>query len=283
VTTATKKNRPKRRAIRARKPDSAVEYTYALKVVTAQMTAYNRFQWPESGPVEAPDWNPAPECGGGLHGWLMGEGDVSASGSLHTDPAARWLVLRVEKSTIIDLGGKVKFPRCGVVFCGARDEATAEIRRLGATGAIIYGTSTSGYRGTSTSGYHGTSTSGDYGTSTSGYRGTSTSGDYGTSTSGDYGTSTSGDGGTSTSGDYGTSTSGDGGTSTSGYRGTSTSGDYGTSTSGDGGELRIRWHDGKRYRCAVFYVGEDGIEANVPYRVDGNGKPVRADGKEQPR
>ena len=25
------------------------------------------FVWPESGPVEAPDWDPKPECGGGLH------------------------------------------------------------------------------------------------------------------------------------------------------------------------------------------------------------------------
>ncbi len=143
------------------------------------------------------------------------------------------------------------------------------------------GTSTSGNGGTSTSGNGGTSTSGDYGTSTSGNGGTSTSGDGGTSTSGDGGTSTSGYGGTSTSGDYGTSTSGNGGTSTSGDGGTSTSGYGGTSTSGYGGEIRIRWWCGstQRYRLAVGYVGEDGIEADVAYVVRDDGRLVRRDGR----
>ena len=67
----------------------------------------------------------------------------------------------------------------------------------------------------------------------------------------------------------GTSTSGDGGTSTSGYGG--------TSTSGYGGALLIRWHDGKRYRIATFYVGEDGIEENVAYRVNERGEAVRVE------
>ena len=68
-----------------------------------------------------------------------------------------------------------------------------------------------------------------------------------------------------------------GGTSTSGDGGTSTSGDGGTSTSGYGGTLLIRWHDGKRYRIATFYVGEDGIEENVAYRVNERGEAVRVE------
>ena len=59
--------------------------------------------------------------------------------------------------------------------------------------------------------------------------------------------------------------------------GTSTSGDGGTSTSGYGGTLLIRWHDGKRYRIATFYVGEDGIEENVAYRVNERGEAVRVE------
>ena len=65
----------------------------------------------------------------------------------------------------------------------------------------------------------------------------------------------------------GTATAGYAGTATAGVYGTATAGDYGTATAGCGGEIRIRWYDGKRHRLAVGYVGEDGIEANVPYVV----------------
>jgi len=35
-----------------------------------------------------------------------------------------------------------------------------------------------------------------------------------------------------------------------------------------GGEIRIRWWDGVRYRLAVGYVGEGGIEPDTKYRVE---------------
>lgn len=47
-----------------------------LRVCDVDGKSHGGFQWPESGPVAAPDWNPEPRCGGGLHGWLWGEGDV---------------------------------------------------------------------------------------------------------------------------------------------------------------------------------------------------------------
>jgi hypothetical protein len=81
-------------------------------------------------------------------------------------------------------------------------------------------------------------------------------------------------GGTATAGHNGTATAGDYGTATAGYRGTATAGHNGTATAGDGGILNIRWWDGNRYRLAVFYVGEDGIEPNVAYRCE-NGKAVK--------
>ena len=65
---------------------------------------------------------------------------------------------------------------------------------------------------------------------------------------------------------YGKHTTGDGGTATSGYRGTSTSGYYGT--------LVIAWHDEWRRRIAVAYVGEAGIKADTPYRLDDGGNFV---------
>ena len=60
----------------------------------------------------------------------------------------------------------------------------------------------------------------------------------------------------------GTATAGEGGTATAGYRG--------TATAGDGGLLVLKYWDvtGVRNRIATAYVGEDGIEANTPYRYD---------------
>ena len=81
-------------------------------------------------------------------------------------------------------------------------------------------------------------------------------------TSGYKGQSTSGHKGQSTSGDYGQSTSGDKGQSTSGHKG--------QSTSGDKGILVLSWWDGThvRRRTEIAYVGENGIKANVPYRLN---------------
>ena len=243
------------------------ETVFVLKSVNADLTAYNNFQWKESGIVTCEDWNPEPECGNGLHGFLWGEGNGYLA---NWDKDAKWLVLEVEKDSIVKLDGKVKFPSCEVIFCGTRKDATDFIISKGAKGNVIGAYVISGDNGTSTSGYKGTSTSG--------FNGTSTCGDRGTSTSGDFGTSTSGFKGTSTSGHYGTSTSGDVGTSTSGDKGTSTSGHYGTSTSGDKGTLIIKYWDkiNKRSKVATAYVGEDGIEPNVPYKLDENNKFVKA-------
>ena len=93
-----------------------------LRTCRADMTSHDGFRWPESGPVEAPNWNPEPICGGGLHGLLWGEGDGSL---LCWEPDAKWLVVRVE--AWVDLIGKVKFPRGEVLFAGERDEATRRV------------------------------------------------------------------------------------------------------------------------------------------------------------
>jgi hypothetical protein len=253
-----------------------------IKTVSQDMTARKGFKYPKKGLVKAPDWDPIPVCGKGLHGLLWGTGDYSL---LNWDPDAKWLALEADPTTLVDLKGKVKFPEGEVVCCGDRKTVTDYVRERAPNGTLVIGsfvttgdyrTSTSGDRGTSTSGDRGTSTSGDRGTSTSGDYGTSTSGDYGTSNSGYGGTSTSGTEGTSTSGNLGTSTSGDWGTSTSGYGGTSTSGVCGTSTSGEGGTLVIKWYNKKeeRYMLAVGYVGKNGIKPNVPYVCNENGELV---------
>jgi hypothetical protein len=48
-------------------------------------------------------------------------------------------------------------------------------------------------------------------------------------------------------------------------------------SAGPGGLLAAPWHDGTRWRLAVGYVGENGIEPNVAYRVDDRGRFVRVE------
>ena len=242
-----------------------------LRTCNADMTSYEGFKWPESGHVEAPDWEATDDCRNGLHGFLWGEGNSALA---DWSPAARWIVAEV--SEWIDLNGKVKFPSANVIFCGDRKSATDFLRANGATGAVIGAFATAGYRGTATAGNGGTATAGDRGTATAGREGTATAGNggtatagyRGTATAGDMGTATAGDYGTATAGDYGTATAGCLGTATAGYGGTATAGYYGTATAGDRGAICIKWRDGSRYRIAVGYIGEDGLKPNTPYRCE---------------
>jgi hypothetical protein len=69
-----------------------------LKTTNPDLTSRNGFQWPDSGYVECPDWDPAPQCGNGLHGLLWGEGD---GGLLNWDSDAKWLVVEVDEEDVI--------------------------------------------------------------------------------------------------------------------------------------------------------------------------------------
>ena len=132
-----------------------------LRTCAADGTSHGRFVWPDVGPVACSDWKSTAECGHGLHGALWGEGD----GSLFRWSAdARWQVLEVPTDTIVDLGGKVKFPAAVVLFTGDRLAATAFLAQRALGRAIIGGTATAGYRGTATAGDRGTATAGDRGT-----------------------------------------------------------------------------------------------------------------------
>ena len=174
---ASRKNAKNKKTIT---PDTVL----VLRTCAPDMISHSGFRWPESGPVECPDWDPNPRCGGGLHGFLWGEGKGDL---LNWDPDARWLVVEVLASDVVDLDGKVKFPRGVVVHCGDRKSATELIQRPGK--AVIGGTATAGYSG--------------------------------------------------------------------------------TATAGDCGIISIRWWYGDRYRLAIGYVGEDGIEPNTAYCVSG--------------
>ncbi|EPW1765506.1 hypothetical protein ACWEWS_002839 [Pseudomonas aeruginosa] len=282
------------------------ETALVLRTCSADLTSHGGFQWPDKigAVVEAPDWKKDNKCGHGLHGWLFGQGDHGCSSTVG-GADAKWLVVEVGLSDLIALGGKVKFPRCTIRHIGDRASATqflianepraAGVAVIGATlqagdkelcqvGA--YGTATAGYKGTATAGYNGTATAGDEGTATAGdegtatagYNGTATAGRWGTATAGDEGTATAGYNGTATAGRWGTATAGDEGTATAGDKGTATAGYKGTATAGEKGEIRIRYWDEKadRYRTVIGYIGEDGLEPNVPYRLNADHKFARS-------
>ena len=165
--------RKKKTAAPAPAESAEPKYVYVLRTCNADMTSYGGFRWPESGPVEAPDWDSSPRCGGGLHGFLHGEGD----GALASwDADAKWLVVSVAEDLIVQLDGKVKFPRGIVEFAGDRLAATTYISKRVGPRAVVGGTATAGYGGTATAGDWGTATAGDRGTATAGDGGTATAG-----------------------------------------------------------------------------------------------------------
>jgi len=55
-----------------------------------------------------------------------------------------------------------------------------------------------------------------------------------------------------------------------------TGGNSATMTGGDNSVMHFTYFDGKRTRTIISYVGEDGIEPNVPYTLDTKNKVVKA-------
>ena len=210
-----------------------------LKTVNARMESYGGFLWPNSGKVVAPDWNPEPVCGGGLHGLLWGEGGVD---HLDFHAEAKWLVCEIDADAAVSIDGdKIKVPECTVVHCGDRASATQYLYERARAGTVIQGlvyaggnesTVTGGNWSTVTGGNESTVTGGNESTVTGGYRSTVTGGDWSTVTGGDRS----------------------------------------TVTGGDRSVLQISWWDGLRKRIATAYVGEDGIEAGVKYGLDDAGQ-----------
>jgi len=135
------------------------DHTLMLRTCTRQsdgrLTSYDGFEWPALGPVECPDadplyplrhWDPTPECGNGLHGFLRGCGD---GGLASWGEDAVWMVVEVLASDVVCLDGKVKVPRGRVLHAGKHEDALALMRNLGhLDDGHIGGTATAGYRGT---------------------------------------------------------------------------------------------------------------------------------------
>jgi hypothetical protein len=214
-----------------------------MKVVGPDMRSYGGFLWPESGYVEAPDWDPQPACGRGLHGWLNGQGDYTCQSFTEID-GAKWLILEVDN--FIDLVGKVKFQSCTVVHCGTRQTATNYLLQAGISGPII---------GVTVSGGPNSRVSGGYGSTVSGGDGSTVSGGPNSRVSGGYGSTVVGGYGSTVSGGYGSTVSGGDGSTVSG-------GDGSTVSGGTGSVLILR---DCNYSPKTATVGENGILPDTPY------------------
>ena len=145
---------------------------FLLKTVKADGTARGGFQWPldEGAEVTAPDWDPTPVCGGGLHGLLNGAG---SGGLIDWSTDAVWIVAEIpDGETVVDLDGKVKVRRCIVRHVGDKTSAPEFLAAHGHTEGVVYGAATAGVSGTATAGDYGTATAGNRGTATAGERGT---------------------------------------------------------------------------------------------------------------
>jgi len=280
-----------------------------LRTCKIDGTSYGGFHWnlEIGGITEAPDWNRDSKCGHGLHGLLHGKGQGAY---LDWRDGALWVVCEA-LGPIVDLGGKIKTSKAKTRFVGNRKDATDYLIAAGCNSAEVvgafviqgnYSTVTGAYKSTVTGGNYSTVTGGNYSTVTGGYNSTVTGGYNSTVTGGFNSTVTGGynstvtggfnstvTGGfksTVTGGNYSTVTGGHNSTVTGGHESTVTGADYSTVTGGykstvTGGQhslLSVFWKDitSGRRRVSVAYVGEDGIEPNVKYKLDDSGKFMRA-------
>ena len=269
-----------------------------LRTIPPSRISHKGFQWPESGPVKAPEWDDTPcECKG-LLGLPWGTGDGSF---LSDESDAIWLVLETRKDLLVDLEGVVKTPRAQVVYSGNREGALRFLKESGRPSTtLVYDTAKAGSFDVAGTGKGGTSHAGNYGCAYSGHSGCSVSLEGGISVTRGAGTATSGfDGhsvatgsngtalteglGTAIVGPSGKAVSGSYGKSIAGRFGIAITGPYGLAISeegyvqaGHGGHICIEWigcvgpdyQQGRQSVSGVIGVG--GLKPNILYKRDGD-------------
>lgn len=236
--------------------DPTRETVLVLRTCAAGRVSHNGFVWPESGYVEAPDWQPTAACGNGLHGWLRGEGDGTLG---YFGLGALGLVVETYADHIIDLNGKVKFPYGWVVYCGQFHEAARIVAERYPDARVVFAALTGGNESRLTGGNNSKLIGGVGSMLTGGHHSTLTGGDYSTLIGGDYSRLTGGHYSTLIGGDYSTLTGGN----------------YSKLTGGIGSAFTVRYGEADHRRIAVAEVGKNGIEPNMPYRLDEDGVFVK--------
>ena len=109
-------------------PDFAPD-ALMLRTCDKDGNAHLGFQWPLTVGeiVTAPDWNPAPVCGGGLHGLIGALGDW---GLLSSEDDAKWMLCAIMRSEAVPIDDdKIKVPRARVDFVGSRAEVLSRISK----------------------------------------------------------------------------------------------------------------------------------------------------------
>ena len=211
-----------------------------LKVVGPNGESHGGFIWPiEVGAtVEAPDWNPAPTCGHGLHGWLWGLGDLSAAGERALSGESVWLVLAVESVSVVDLGGKVKFPRARIAARGDKTTLASIIttHRPANTPVPMFGQAAAGYAGQAAAGSRGQAAAGEAGQAAAGYAGQAAAGYAGQAAAGYAGQAAAGSRGQAAAGYAGQAAAGEAGQAAAGYAGQAAAGYAGQAAAGEAGQ-----------------------------------------------
>ena len=298
MKTKAKQPAKKKTATRRAKPAKPAT-VLVLRTCDANLRSRDgSFQWAGvGGETVAPDWNSAPLCGNGLHGWLWGSGDWSlkekSAGSL-------WLVVEADASAVVDLGGKVKFPKARTLaveltwqaamgFIRGHSHyaathkpeaaATGEYGHAAATGHSGHAAAT-GYSGhaAATGKFGHAAATGEYGhAAATGYSGhAAATGKSGhAAATGEYGhaaaTGHSGHAAATGYSGHAAATGYSGHAAATGKFGWASCGYSGKAKAGEDGVLALLWFDGKRPRLYVGYVNEDGIKADTWYAV-ANGK-----------
>ena len=229
------------------------------------------FRWPRSGIVEAPDWDPEPKCGGGLHGLEFGEGSWNLLSENETG-ADEWRVIRVQPGDFVRLtdGGnvKVKLHRGEVVYCGNKAEALARVM-CGKEALEKAQFEAQNYSSTAASSGYSSTAASSGNSSTAASSGNSST----AASSGNYSkAASSGDSSTAASSGYYSKAE------QKGKSGIATAiGDQVQGKAGENGLLILTWWDepAKRSHACVGEVGIDGIEADTWYKVV-DGKLVKA-------
>jgi hypothetical protein len=237
-------------------PEAPEAEVIVLRTCNEDMTSHGGFKWPESGEVSAPDWDPRPVCGYGLHGLLDGEGDW---GLMNWELGAKALLVRVVASTIVQIGGKVKFPRGVVVKVTQLAAAVCELlchpKKIAGEVARITALAKKGNKADATE-------------AASGYASQLAASGYASQLAASGNESQLAASGNASK----LAASGDASVAlAAGYRS--------AAKAGARGVIALTWYDeaAKRPRLTVGYVGENGIEPDVFYRVDDRGALVRAE------
>ena len=140
-------------------PKKLKEPMLFLRTCSPKGVSRNGFVWPlkVGAKVTAPDWDPRPECGNGLHGLKDGQGDANL---MDWSKDAVWIVFSSPDG--VDLCGIWKVKTATICAVGDRKTATDFLIAAGRIG--VHGsTATAGDGGTATAGYRGTATAGDRG------------------------------------------------------------------------------------------------------------------------